>query len=39
MNITGNEIYTGQPEYHDAFWDVVRGKNSQKGATPRQTAI
>ena len=27
MNITGNEIYTGQPEYHDAFWDVVRGKN------------
>lgn len=27
MNIVGNEFYTGQPEYHDAFWDVMRGND------------
>ena len=27
MNIVGNEIYTGQPEYHDAFWNVMRGND------------
>lgn len=27
MDYIEKEIYTGQPEYHNAFWDVMRGKN------------
>ena len=28
MDYIEKEIYTGQPEYHNAFWDVMRGKDS-----------
>ncbi len=27
MDYIENEIYIGQPEYHNAFWDVMRGKD------------